>query len=312
LSENVVGKALKGFRDKVYVSTKSPGHLIKKEGDYRRILEEQLRKLDMDYVDYHHFHGIGYKSFLDIDKNAKWISEAHKAKEEGLIRNISFSFHDEPESLKKLIDLDAFESVLCQYNAIDRSNEEGIAYAKSKGLGVIVMGPVGGGRVSGLPKHIADKLGIKVQSSAELALRFVISNPNVDCALSGMSNIGMVEENCATASNSEALSSEEVKAINSMMEENSKLSQLYCTGCQYCMPCPQEVNIPHIFSMMNYHRIYGIEDYSKNGYAEIGTNQWVTGKRADSCTECGVCETKCPQKILIREQLKDCHKALSV
>ncbi|MFZ5987232.1 MAG: aldo/keto reductase [Bacillota bacterium] len=311
-SESVVGKALKGIRDKVIVSTKSPGHLIKKEGDYRRILEEQLLRLDMDYVDFYHFHGIGYNGFLDIDKKARWLSEAYKAKEEGLIKHICFSFHDEPESMKKLVDLGIFESVLCQYNAIDRSNEEAISYAKSKGLGVVVMGPVGGGRVSGLPRDVADKLGIKVNSSAELALRFVLSNPDIDCALSGMSNIQMLEENCNTASNSDPLSDSEVKAINRMMEENKKLSQLYCTGCAYCMPCPKEVNIPHIFQMMNYHKVYGISEYARNGYAEIGTNQWVPGKRADACTECGICETKCPQKLQIRDQLKDCHNTLSI
>lgn len=311
-SESVVGKALKGIRDKVIVSTKSPGHLIKKEGDYRRILEEQLLRLDMDYVDFYHFHGIGYNGFLDIDKKARWLSEAYKAKEEGLIKHICFSFHDEPESMKKLVDLGIFESVLCQYNAIDRSNEEAISYAKSKGLGVVVMGPVGGGRVSGLPRDVADKLGIKVNSSAELALRFVLSNPDIDCALSGMSNIQMLEENCNTASNSDPLSDSEVKAINRMMEENKKLSQLYCTGCAYCMPCPKEVNIPHIFQTMNYHKVYGISEYARNGYAEIGTNQWVPGKRADACTECGICETKCPQKLQIRDQLKDCHNTLSI
>ncbi|MCX7773923.1 MAG: aldo/keto reductase, partial [Clostridia bacterium] len=104
-SEIAVGKALKGFRDKVYVSTKSPGHLVKKPGDYTRILEEQLKKLDMEYVDFYHFHGVGYKNFLKTDKNAHWMDEARKAKEQGLIKHISFSFHDKPEAMKQLIDL---------------------------------------------------------------------------------------------------------------------------------------------------------------------------------------------------------------
>ncbi|WP_010243174.1 aldo/keto reductase [Acetivibrio cellulolyticus] len=310
-SEIVLGKALKGIRDKVYVSTKSPGHLIKKHGDYRKILEEQLKKLDIDYIDVYHFHGIGYDGFLSINEKTKWLDEAYKAKEEGLIKHISFSFHDAPENLKRLVDLGIFESVLCQYNAIDRSNEDAIAYAKSKGLGVVIMGPVGGGRVSGLPKEVAAKLGINVKSSAEMALRFVFSNPDVDCALSGMGSMEMVEENSVTASNIEPLSENEVIAINKMMEENRKLADLYCTGCSYCMPCPAGVNIPKIFEMMNYHKVYGIDEYSKNGYAEIGTNEWVPGKRADACVECGVCETKCPQKLKIREQLKECHKVLA-
>ncbi|MCX7746160.1 MAG: aldo/keto reductase [Clostridia bacterium] len=311
LNESALGKAVKGFRDQIYISTKSPGHLLKNIGDYRRTLEEQLKRLDMDYIDFYHFHGIGYDSFFEINEKTKWLDDAFKAKEEGLIRHISFSFHDKPENMKKLVDLGFFESVLCQYSAVDRSNEEAMAYAKSKGLGVIIMGPLGGGRVSGLPKEVASKLGVSVKSSAEMALRFVFANPHIDCALSGMENVQMVEENAAISSNSNPLSEQEIQAINELMEENQKLSKLYCTGCSYCMPCPTNVNIPHIFRMMNYYKVYGIKDYSKNGYAEIGVNEWVPGKRADACTECGLCEDKCPQKIKIREQLKESHQALA-
>jgi hypothetical protein len=311
LSEIALGKAIKGFRDKIFISTKSPGHLVKKKGDYRRILEEQLKKLDIDSVDFYHFHGIGYDNFLSTDKKSDWLNEAYQAKSEGLIKRISFSFHDEPANMIKLIDLGIFESVLCQYSVVDRSNEEAMAYAKQKGLGVVVMGPLGGGRVTGLPKELTEKLGIKVRSNAELALRFVFANPNIDCALSGMENINMVEENARISAHREPLLPAEVEAINAIMVENEKLSNLYCTGCSYCMPCPQEVNIPHIFRMMNYYRVYNIKEYAKNGYAEIGTNEWVPGTRADSCIECGQCEDKCPQKIQIIDQLKECHQELA-
>lgn len=309
-SEIALGKALKGIRDKIYVSTKNPGHLAKKLGEYRRILEEQLKKLDMNYVDFYHFHGIGYDSFIEDDKNYGWVKEAQRAKEEGLIRHISFSFHDKAENMIKLIDLGIFESVLCQYNMIDRSNEEAISYAKSKGLGVAVMGPVGGGRISGLPAETIEKLGVEVRSNAELALRFVLANPNIDCALSGMENIHMVEENGDTASRDKLLSEAEIAAIRGMMEQNKKLADLYCTGCSYCMPCPAEINIPYIFEMMNYHRVYGLKEHALNGYAGLGTNPWIKGKKADVCTECGACETRCPQKIQIRRQLKECHETL--
>jgi len=280
LSEIAVGKAVKGFRNNIYLSTKSPGHLVKKPGDYRRILEQQLKKLDVDQIDFYHFHGR--------------IDEAQKAKSEGLINHISFSFHDKPENMIRLIDLGIFESVLCQYSVVDRSNEAAMAYAKQKGLGVIVMGPLGGGRVSGLPIELTQKLGIGVKSNAELALRFVFANPNIDCALSGMGTMAMVEENAKISANREPLSPAEVVAINSVMIENEKLSDLYCTGCSYCLPCPQNVNIPEIFKMMNYY----------------GVNEWVPGTRADSCIECGKCEKKCPQKIEIMKQLKECHTTL--
>lgn len=311
LSEGALGEAVKDFRDKIYISTKSPGHLLKATGDARRILEEQLTRLKMDYVDFYHFHGVGYDSFMKTNEKTKWLDDVVKAKEEGLVKHISFSFHDSPESMIKLIDTGLFETVLCQYSAVDRSNEKAMEYAKSKGLGVIVMGPLGGGRVAGLPKEVASKLSVNVKSNAELALRFVFANPNIDCALSGMETLQMLEENAAIASNGSPLGTAEIEAINALMEENKKLSDLYCTGCSYCMPCPQGVNIPHIFRMMNYYKVYGIIDYSKNGYAEIGTNEWVPGKRSDSCTDCGVCETKCPQKIEIRKQLQESHKTLA-
>jgi hypothetical protein len=301
-SEIVVGKALKGWRDKVYVSTKYP---VGNEKGYRELLEIQLQRLDTDHIDFYHFHGIG-EWFLKHERRDEFIREALRAKEEGLIRHISFSFHDKPEVMMRLIDLGIFSSVLCQYNLLDRANEEALAYAKAKGLGTVVMGPVGGGRLAGLPRETAERLGIRVHSSAELALRFVFANRNVDCALSGMSTIEQVEENAAIASNMAPLSPEEVAAINAAMDENKRLADLYCTGCNYCLPhCPQEVNISHIFQAMNYYRVYGLKEYAQQHYDAIGS-QWVKGKKADACIECGECEQHCPQHIPIREQLKEC------
>ncbi|NQT59095.1 MAG: aldo/keto reductase [Bacteroidetes bacterium] len=312
LSEIALGKAVKSFRNNVYLSSKSPSSLVKKPGDYRRILEEQLTRLDMDCLDVYHFHGIGYESFLNIDKASGWIKDAQQAKDEGLFKHMAFSFHDEPENMRKLIDLGLFESLLCQYNVIDRKNEEAMAYAAEKGVGIVVMGPLGGGRVVGLPAELTQSLDIQVKSNAELALRFVFANPKIDCALSGMENIDMLLENASVSEKRDELTGTERAAINEVMEENEKLAQLYCTGCEYCMPCPSEVNIPHIFRMMNYNKVYNLVDYAKKGYAEIGTNPWVKGKRADACTECGICETKCPQKIKIIEQLKESDLALGV
>ncbi len=304
LSEYTVGKALKGWRDRVFLSTKYP---VGNEKGYRELLEVQLGKLDTDYIDFYHFHGIG-EWFLTHERRDEFIREALQAKEEGLVRHISFSFHDKPEALPKLVDLGFFESVLCQYNLLDRANEPGLAYAKAHGLGTVVMGPVGGGRIAGLAPEIAAQLGIQVHSSAELALRFVLANPNVDCALSGMHELAQVEENAAVASNAAPLDDREVAEINASMAENKRLAELYCTGCNYCGPhCPQEINIPHIFSAMNNYRIYGLKEFARGQYHAIGASQWVKGHKADACTECGACEEHCPQHIAIREQLKECR-----
>jgi hypothetical protein len=303
LSENAVGKALKGWRDKVVLSTKYPFNQ-----ELRLTLEEQLRKLDTDYIDFYHFHGIG-ESVFEHEHYRTAVEQIVKAKEEGLIRHISFSFHDKPEVMDKIIDVGIFETVLCQYNIMDRGNEEAMERARARGLGVVVMGPVGGGRVAGLPPELSKQLGIEVKSSAELALRFVFANPNVDCAISGMSTLEMVEQNVATASNVAPLSAEEVAGINGAMIENKKLSDLYCTGCNYCLPhCPNEVNISRAFQAMNYLRVYGLGDFARQHYDAIGS-EWVKGAKADACIQCGECEQHCPQGINIRQQLEEVQAA---
>jgi len=200
--------------------------------------------------------------------------------------------------------------VLCQYNVLDRSNEAGMAHAKAKGLGVTVMGPLGGGRISGLPKEMLAKCGVEVRASAELGLRFVATNPNVDILLSGMSAMPQLLENAETVSRLTPLSPAEKEGILTMVEEMKRLSDLYCTGCEYCMPCPFEVNIPFVFEQMNYHKVYGLTDLARKNYATIGKAPWFPGKNASACTECGECETKCPQHLKIREQLKESHAAL--
>jgi len=309
-SEAIVGKALKGWRDKVYVSTKNP--IEDSSGsNYRKQLENSLKELDVEYIDFYHMWGISWAIFEDkINVKNGPMSEAIKAKEEGLIKHISFSFHDKPENMIKLIDTGLFETVLCQYNLLDRRNEQAIEYAHDKGLGVVVMGPVGGGRLAAPSEVISNLLPGKVKSSAEIALRFVIANRNVSCALSGMENIKMVEDNAIIASNEDCLSEEELKAVNAVMEEKKRLAELYCTGCNYCMPCPQGINIPHNFLLMNYHKIYGLTDYARREYGKIGKGEKLKEKKAEECVECGLCEKKCPQKIEIRKQLKETAKAL--
>ena len=307
-SEIAVGKALKGIRDKVYISTKLP---MTDAGDnLRRDLEQSLKKLDTDYIDFYHFWGIGRRQLENVLPNTKsgYVYEAMKAKEEGLIKHLSFSFHDSPDVMMKIVDTGLFESVLCQYNLLDRSNAEAIKYAESRGVGVVIMGPVAGGRIGAPSDTIASMLPVKAQSSAEIALRFVIASPGVSCALSGMGNLDMVEENCRVASVETALSDDEKKRIDVALDENKRLSELYCTGCKYCLPCPNNVNIPLNFEAMNFHKVYGLTQHAKNIYRDIKGDR---GEKADKCIECGICEDKCPQKIKIREQLREVVSTLA-
>jgi len=310
LSEVALGKAINGIRDRVYVSSKFPYWYKDEKAEYRKILEEQLKRLDTDYIDFYHFHGLNASGYTDAALKNGYIDEANKAKSERLIRHISFSFHDKPEAMKFLVDTGNFETLLCQYNFLDRSNEESISYARQKGIGVVVMGPVAGGGSPDVPEA-AKKAGIEFRNTSELALRFVLSNPYVDCAISGMSDMRMLEENVLTASRPDsALSGSEAAALRDLLNEYRRLAELYCTGCDYCKPCPQGVNIPFIFSQMNNYRIYGLKDYARGEYARIGAENGIEGEKADKCIECGICETRCPQKIEIMKQLKECAGAL--
>jgi predicted aldo/keto reductase-like oxidoreductase len=187
-----------------------------------------------------------------------------------------------------------------------------MAFAREQGLGVVVMGPVGGGRLGAPSKVIRDLLPGTVRSSAEVALRFVFTNPNFHIALSGMSSRKQLEENVVLADKAGPLSAGEQEQLGAMMKENERLAGLYCTGCKYCMPCPQGIGIPDVFTMMNYHRVYKITHYAKQNYAMIGKVPWMQYKDAAACVECGICEDKCPQKLPIRQQLKETHNALAL
>jgi predicted aldo/keto reductase-like oxidoreductase len=321
LSEVFLGKALAvdGRRDKVWVSTKNP---IENDSgdDYERRLESSLKNLRTDHIDFYHFWGISLNTFLNKVKAKDGpFARAQKLKERGLVRHISFSFHDrEPgqDEGGRLIEIlkngeGVLESVLCQYNLLDRDKEPGIALAHEMGLGTVIMGPVGGGRLGAPSRMIQGLIPGQVKSSAEVALRFVLANQNVNIALSGVSNVAQLEENAAVASRTDALSPEEIETIEAVLKENERLAGLYCTGCKYCMPCPQNVNIPEIFTIMNYHRVYKITGFAKKSYAEIGKVPWRKYENAAACVNCGACEKKCPQSLPIREQLKETHRVLA-
>ena len=308
-SEYAVGRALRGYRDKVILNSKATKFNMAAPGDLRRMLEHQLQKLEVDYLDFYCFHGVGWDNYHEIDKQTGWTDDMFKAKDEGLIKHIAFSFHDKPENMIKLIDLDIFDMVTCQYNYLDQSNAAGIAHAHKKGLGVVAMGPVGGGRLAQVPKFLAETEDLSVSGAAGLAMRFVISNPNIHIALSGMGTIQMVDEN-VNAIDEGPLTAKERDTIDAMMEENKKLADLYCTACGYCLPCKQGVEIPSRFEAMNYLKVYGLADHAKSLYETTRTKEQSSDGKGE-CVECGECEEKCPQNIKIIKQLKETAAAFS-
>ena len=309
-SPMAVGHAVKDFRDDIYISTKFPTGDVKSSDDYRRAAEKYLKDLDTDRIDFFHFWGINKKVFDDVIVAKNLIKEAVKLKEEGIIRHISFSFHDDPSVIKYIIDrAPELETMLCQYNIIDRANEEMIAYAKEKGLGVVAMGPVGGGRLAAPTDMYKNLTGKESKATYELALKFVLGNKNITCALSGMENIDMLEKNVKVASLEEPMTEKEWTDVTKAMEETKKFSDLYCTGCRYCIKCPMEINIARIFEIYTHYNVYGLKEGAAREYRDFLNDKNIS--HAEDCTKCGYCETKCPQHLNIRDQLERVNGILS-
>jgi uncharacterized protein len=294
-SQEVVGQALKGWRDKVTLSTKNH-YRGKDKGAWRKNLEDSLRLLDVDYIDIYNFHGVNWADWEKyVDGPDGILSWMHEARDEGLVRHICASFHDKPENLPRIAETGAFSVITLQYNMLDRSNEPYFEELARRDIGIIAMGPVGGGRLGSSSEHL-NQIVDDASSTAEVALRFVLANPYVTLALSGMSTMEQVEENCRVAGRTEPLSEQEHVRVSESLERMKGLAELYCTGCNYCMPCESGVDIPRNFTAVNTLKVWGLADHAQQTY------NGMPGK-ASYCIACGKCEPKCPQNIPIRVQL---------
>jgi predicted aldo/keto reductase-like oxidoreductase len=319
-SEVAVGKAIKGYdRDKLFIVTKIPSNKPEQsEGaSWRSNLEEQLGRFDMPYINLILFHGLRWDAFTEhVSKPGRALDQARKAQNEGLVRHVGFSSHDTPENIQKLIGTGEFDGVLMQYNFLDKRNDPTITKAAEAGMGVTIMGPVAGGRL-GVPSSVAlDGQSMEQLKIPELALRFVWNHPGVTVALSGMNVTEHIEENVAAAERVAAMSEDEQRQVESLLERNQRLMDLYCTGCGYCMPCPNDVNIPENFRFMTWNKVWGLHEQAKESYGRMSmegfNTPWgkVVGLKAEACIECGECEPKCPQNIPIIDQLKEVAQAL--
>ena len=305
-SQATLGKALKLMdRNEVMVATKIPPDEIHGTADFRRMLDLQLGLLDTDYIDFYHLHGINKDVFDEKVMGFGLKKEVQNALDEGLIKHISFSFHGDVKDIPYIVEtFEMFSSVLLQYNLLDRSHEESIDYLAGKGIGVVAMGPVAGGRLS-MPSALSEKLLGKNISTPELAMRFVLGNENVACSLSGMSDLEMLESNLKVANMKEPMTKDDFDKATLMMEELKKFSDLYCTGCDYCLPCPKGIEISKIFNAFTYHNVYGLSTEAKKMWENVG------GAPVSDCTNCGLCNDKCPQHIKIPEKLKETSEILS-
>ena len=304
--EQIVGKAVKPFRKEVMLSSKIPLQEVKKSNDYRYWLERSLTEMQTDYLDNYLFWGISRELFENVIVPLDLLKEGQKAKEEGLIRRMSVSVHDSPENICSILEQAeaygiGFDAVLCQYNLLDRKNAEVLVFARERGIGTMVMGPVAGGRLA-WPSALGQKLGeSEMVPTSELALRYVMENQNVDCTLSGMSSLKMIDDNAALADEISCNKSVSAKRINEAAKRLAELSELYCTGCGYCQPCPAKIEIPKILYLVNCFRVYGLHTFAKKEFEKYSEKYSVP---SDACMNCGKCEKKCPQGLEIQKELE--------
>ncbi len=313
-SEVLVGKALQeGYRDKVKLATKLPIWLMKTKEDFDRYLDEQLERLQTDHVDIYLLHALNKERWNTI-KELDVLDSLRKAIKKGKVMHGGFSFHEDINFFRTI--LDAFDWGMCQimYNYMeDREWEKHIDHAYDKGIAVVIMEPLLGGKLANDPPAAVAKLWKESgydRSPADWALRWIYDHPGVTLALSGMSTMEQVAENIKIAGSSTAgsLSKEELAVIENVRELYTSLTKVKCTGCQYCMPCPNNVSIPQIFSCYNEAAAYNILNESMKKYLDMKKS----GKDASLCVECGKCEQACPQQLPIIKHLKEAHKYLNI
>jgi predicted aldo/keto reductase-like oxidoreductase len=312
-SERVVGRALKdGYREKVRLATKLPCWLAKTAEDFDRLLGEQLEKLQTDHLDFYLLHALNKGSWHNMrDLGVReWAS---KPLGDGRVRYLGFSFHDDFDVFKEIVD--AYDWTFCQiqHNYIDIENQagtKGLQYAAARGMAVVIMEPLLGGRLVNPPQPVQtlwDSAPTK-RSPADWALQWLWNQPEVSVVLSGMSAMQQVEENVASAGRSavNSLTAAELALIGQARVKYSELCPIPCTRCAYCMPCPNGVDIPRNFEVYNAGVNYQNPDWARNEY-----NNWIPQEaRASACIQCRECEDKCPQRILISEWMPVIQRVL--
>tara|TARA_B100000609_G_scaffold164390_1_gene136839 strand:- start:185 stop:1297 length:1113 start_codon:yes stop_codon:yes gene_type:complete len=310
-SEFKLARALKdGYREKVILSTKSspwvkqiqPTDDGSSDGIVRRI-QEQLVRLDVDYLDFYQVWSLNNEENWEMaTRKGGMVDGIKKARDMGLVKHIGITSHEKPEDIiRHLPDSDWMECILLSYNVMQRSYEKVIEKAHELGIGTIVMNPCGGGKFaenSPVLLKVAEAVGAK--DVADMAIRYVSSNPNVDTMLCGMTKIKDIDDTI-TSVDKTPFTPEQIAYINESFEAFSK--EKFCTGCKYCMPCPAGINIPNILNLIYEDRILGLKENAAKGYK----SPWVSKVKADACTKCGQCMTKCTQKIDIIKEMEYAH-----
>ncbi|MCD4751829.1 MAG: aldo/keto reductase [Anaerolineaceae bacterium] len=312
-SELLVAKALKdGYREKVTLATKLPCGRVETGDDFDRFLNEQLGKLEVDHIDAYMMHGINHVSWTKM-KELGILDWLQKHKGDDRVRLIGFSFHDEYEFFEEIInDYDGWDFCQIQYNYMDITEQaglKGLKLAAEKGLAVVIMEPLLGGKLANLPEKISQAMTDydSERSQVDWALNWLWDQPEVSVVLSGMSTMEQIVEDVELAAKAKigTMSEEEKVIINQVRDTFHNLIPIHCTFCEYCLPCPHGVFIPRIFE--HYNRAVMFDNW---GVGRIFYKMMPEDSTAPNCVECGECEEACPQGLDIIEWLKVCENVM--
>ncbi len=312
-SELWLGNALQnGYRENVKLATKFPSWAMTKPADFDTYLNEQLDRLQTDHIDFYLLHALNHKHWTNLKQHDVFTS-AENALADGRLSYLGFSFHDTYPLFEEIIDAYPWAFCQIQYNYMDIDNqagEKGLKYAASKGIAVVVMEPVLGGRLIDPPAAIQkmwDSADTQ-RTPADWALQWLWNQPEVATVLSGMSTMQQVKENVESAANSQVgkLNDTDVALIEHVREAYKDLSPIPCTSCAYCLPCPSGVNIPRNFELYNHGLMYEKPDFARTEYTKF----FPEPERAEHCIQCQECEEKCPQSIPISQWMPVVHEVL--
>lgn len=310
-SEIFLGKVLKKYnRDSYYLATKLSFWMVNTLEDATAFFEDQLKVLNTTYIDFYLLHCLDKKNWQKA-KETGMLEYLIKQKEEGKIKYLGFSFHDDYEVFEEIVTYRDWDFCQIQYNYVDRNiqaGDKGYELCERLGIPMVIMEPVKGGNLATLPEDVTKpfKEYDEKKSVASWALRWVASHSNIKVILSGMSTMEQVEDNVKTFSTLSTLNEEEHKIVENVAETIHSRIKVGCTNCQYCMPCPFGVKIPHHFRLWNDLSMYNNKDRIKNTYDSMIQEEGS----AQHCVKCGKCETLCPQNIKIRDMLVLADEAL--
>ena len=307
-SETVLGKALRdGYRDRVTIATKMPMEHVHNREEMEALLESELKKLQTDHIDFYLMHGINrekWEYFQSIGAPAFF----NEMKEAGKIRHKCFSFHGPYDDFEFILKDWDWDMVQIQYNFMDIKNQagtKGLELAGSLGIPVVIMEGLLGGRLAKAPANVQalyDAFPVK-RSPVEWAFRWLCNHPEVSVVLSGCNETEQIAENLRIFDSVDTgiMTEEELKLIDDVRAAYISRTKIGCTGCRYCMPCPNGVDIPGIFSAWNKYSLYGADPKSDWDFKNIVEND----KGAGRCVACGACEAACPQHLSIIDRLKE-------